>query len=234
MLKKTISCTLLIFSVFQLNAQFFDGFGLFVGGTASKHRFVNSSSYDAIFLTHTIPVPTHKSKELFFFSVGIFKEFLSFKHFKWQTEIEYCRKGAIEKIFTTNQFSEISTSNKYINLEWNNFIKLKGNEGYRGIPYFMIGFRLDYNLTRKLTTYNEITNLVPKIKVSPDLGIGYEFVNYGNWRLFTEGHYNPDIIKIRTNNIIFSQRMWELRVGIVGRIDKSEKCNTPKYNGSYY
>lgn len=234
MLKKTFNSIILLFFVFQSNAQFFDGFGVFVGGTSSRHRYVNNSSYDAVFLTHIIPAPTHKSKELFYFSIGTFKEFLSYKHFKWQTEFEYCRKGAVEKIVNNMPTTETTGKNQYTNIEWNNFIKLIGNEGYRGVPYLMLGIRLDYNLKRSLTAYYQISNLVPKIMATPDIGIGYEFVNYGNWRLFSEGHYNPDLNKIKSANIIFSQRMWELRVGLIRRIDKSEKCNTPKYNGSYY
>jgi hypothetical protein len=234
MLKKTSSCILFFFIVFQSNAQFFDGFGVFLGGTSSRHRYVNTSSFDAVFLTHTIPAPSHKSKELFYFSVGAFKEFLSYKHFKWQTEFAYCRKGAVEKILIDMPTTENTATNKYTNLEWNNFIKLIGNEGYRGIPYLMLGIRLDYNVKRSLAAYYPISNLVPKIMATPDIGIGYEFINYGNWRLFSEGHYNPDVKKIKSANIIFSQRMWELRIGLIGRIDKSEKCNTPKYNGSYY
>jgi hypothetical protein len=124
MLKKTFNSIILLFFVFQSNAQFFDGFGVFMGGTSSRHRYVNNSSYDAVFLTHIIPAPTHKSKELFYFSIGTFKEFLSYKHFKWQTEFEYCRKGAVEKIVNNMPSTETTGKNQYTNIEWNNFIKL--------------------------------------------------------------------------------------------------------------
>ena len=238
MIKKIIICFALIHLSAQMNAQFFRGVGFFIGGTSSSHRYKNSLAVDSLNFLHTLPAPSHRSGEFIYFSGGILAEFLSHRHFRWQTEFEYCKKGAKERALLVPWPVERAgaSNNTYTNIEWNNYLKYFLNEGYRGTFYFMIGARLDYNLSRSLTAYTAVANLVPKIKVSPDVALGYEFITYRRWKPFIEGHYNPDILKKRLDNVTFYGRMWEIRVGLIYRPKgrSIDDCNAPKYHGSGY
>ena len=237
MIKKIIFCIAFIQLIFQVEAQFFRGFGLFVGGTTSSHRYINTEPVDPNFFTHTVPAPSHRSGEFMYFSVGLLGEFLKYDHIRWQTELEYCKKGAVERplLFPWPAVRGGATPNTYTNIQWNNFVKIIGNEGYRGTPYLMLGGRLEYNLSRQITAYAPVAGLVPKITITPDVGVGYEFTSFSKWHLFTEVHYNPDAIKIKTGSVVFWQRMWEVRIGIIYRPKKSiDDCNAPRYHGSDY
>jgi hypothetical protein len=236
MIKKVIAATLVFLSI-QMNAQFFRGVGLFVGGTTASHRYVNAHPIDEEFFAHTFPAPSHRSGELISFSVGLLGEFLKYDHIRWQTELEYCTKGAIESplIAPWPPVHAGPSPNAYQNIEWNNFAKIFGNEGYRGTPYLMLGARLDYNFSRSITAYHAVAGTAPKINLSPDVGIGYEFSSYSKWHIFTEFHYNPDAIKRPVGTVLFWGRMFELRLGIIYRPRKAlDDCNAPRYQGADY
>jgi hypothetical protein len=80
-----------------------------------------------------------------------------------------------------------------------------------------------------------VADLVPKFKISPDAAVGFEFASFSKWHVFTEVHYNPDILKKRLGNVAFYGRMWELRVGLIYRPRKAlDDCNAPRYHGSDY
>lgn len=237
MIKKLVICLALIHFTTQMNAQFFRGIGFFVGGTTSSHRYVNSLQVDSFNFAHTLPAPSHRSGELISYSGGIFAEFLKYQRIRWQTEIEYCTKGAKERpLLVPWPISRGGvTRNIYRNIQWNNFLKVFFNEGYRGIPYIMLGARLDYNFSRSLGAYTAVADLVPKFKISPDAAVGFEFASFSKWHVFTEVHYNPDILKKRLGNVAFYGRMWELRVGLIYRPRKAlDDCNAPRYHGSDY
>lgn len=89
-----------------------------------------------------------------------------------------------------------ATANAFTNIQWNNFAKIFGNYGRRGIPYWMLGARLEYNMARAITAYGAVAGLVPKITVTPDVGVGYEFNSRRRWHFFTEVHYNPDGLRL--------------------------------------
>ena len=237
MLKKIVIGIVLIQFSLQANAQFFRGVGLFVGATTSSQRYINRLPVDEQNFSHTLPAPSHRSGELISFSVGLLGEFLRYDHIRWQTELEYCTKGAIEHplLEPWPAVRGGATANSYQNIEWNNFLKIFGNEGYRGTPYLMLGARLDYNFARSITAYGAVAGVVPKINLTPDVGVGYEFASYSKWHVFTEVHYNPDAIKMVVDPVIFWGRMWELRLGIIYRPKKSlDDCNAPRYHGSDY
>lgn len=236
MIKKVIVIVLVVLSV-QANAQFFRGVGFFIGGTTASHRYVNLHPLDVDYFAHTFPAPSHRSGEYINFSVGLLGEFLKYDHIRWQTELEYCSKGAIERplLEPWPMVRGGATANVYQNIEWNNFLKIFGNEGYRGTPYVMLGARLDYNFARAITAYAPVAGLVPKLNVSPDVAVGYEFASYSKWHLFTEFHYNPDAIKMHVGDVVFWQRMFELRVGLIYRPQKAlDDCNAPRYHGADY
>lgn len=221
----------------QVKSQFFRGVGIFAGATMSSHRYVNPTPVDSFYFTHTQPAPAHRSAEYFSWSVGILGEFLKYDHIRWQTEIEYCNKGAIERplLFPWPAVRGGPTANTYANIQWNNFAKIFMNEGYRGTPYLMLGGRLEYNISRAITAYPAVAGLMPKITVTPDVGVGYEFSAYSPFKLFTEFHYNPDLIKVHTGPVVFWNRTFELRVGVIYRPQKSlDDCNAPRYHGTDY
>lgn len=237
MIKKIIICFALFHLTSQMNAQFFRGVGLFVGATTTSHKYINTTPIDPDFFTHTVPAPSHRSAEFIYFSVGLFGEFLKYEHIRWQTEFEYCKKGGVERPMGIPMTGERgpATPNTYTNIQWNNFAKIFGNEGYRGIPYLMLGARLEYNLSRSIGAYGAVAGAVPKINITPDVGVGFEFTSYSKWHLFTEIHYNPDAIKLKVESVAFNQRMWELRVGIIYRPRKAlDDCNAPRYHGSNF
>ncbi len=80
MFKKIIICFALLHLTFQMNAQFFRGFGFFVGPTTSSHRYKNLNPIDNSTFAHAIPAPSHRSGEFVYFSVGILGEFLKYDH----------------------------------------------------------------------------------------------------------------------------------------------------------
>lgn len=237
MLKKIIIVTFLFNLSHQVNAQFFRGFGLFVGGTTTSHRYINKLDVDENFYLHTVPAPSHRSGEYISYSGGLLGEFLPYDHIRWQTEFEYCTKGAKERplLEPWPPVRGDVTVNKYQNIQWNNFLKIFGNEGYRGTPYIMLGARLEYNLSKSITAYSAVAGKVGKITVTPDAALGYEFASFSKWHVFTEVHYNPDAIRIKVDPVVFWQRMWEVRLGIIYRPKKSlDDCNAPRYHGSDY
>jgi hypothetical protein len=236
-MKKIILSIVLLTATINLQAQFFRGVGIFVGITESSHRYINTAREDDSLFTHTYPAPSHRSAEYFSFSVGILGEFLKYQNFRWQTEIEYCNKGAVEsQLLDRWPITRAGASaNAFSYIQWNNFAKIFMNEGYRGTPYFMLGARLEYNLQRGITAYPEVMAAVPKITVSPDVAIGYEFITYSKWKPFVELHYNPDLIKTHVGSVAQWNRTIELRVGVIYRPQKAfDDCNAPRYHGSDY
>lgn len=239
MFKKIIICLAILHLTFQMNAQFFRGAGFFVGPTTSSHRYKNLNLPDNETFAHAIPAPSHRSGELISFSVGIFGEFLKYDHIRWQTEFEYATKGGIERpaiVLGTGQRSG-ATANAFTNIQWNNFAKIFGNYGRRGIPYWMLGARLEYTMARAITAYAAVAGLVPKINLTPDVGVGYEFNSRRRWHFFTEVHYNPDGLRlIAPGGVVFWQRMFELRIGLIYRPKRKaiDDCNAPRYHGSNY
>jgi hypothetical protein len=238
MFKKIIICFALFHLTVQVNAQFFRGVGLFVGATTSSDRYRNLNPVDNVTFAHALPAPSHRSGEIPYFSVGLLGEFLKYDHIRWQTELEYCNKGGIENpsVAPGTGIRAGATANTFQMIQWNNFAKIFGNEGYRGTPYLMLGARLDYNFARAISAYAAVAGLSPKINLSADAGIGYEFASFSKWHIFTEFHYNPDVIKfIAPGPVAYWHRMFELRLGIIYRPRKAlDDCNAPRYHGSNY
>ena len=237
MIKKIVIVGIICQMTFSLQAQFLRGIGVFAGLTESSHRYINRLPVDSITFLHTYDAPSHRSAEYFSWSVGILGEFLKYYKFRWQTEIEYCNKGAIEKPLLNRYIGDRgdAVANKYANIQWNNFAKYFFNEGYRGTPYIMIGVRIEYNLTRDITAYAPVSGAVPKLSFTPDVALGYEFVTYSKFKPFVELHYNPDLLKLRVGDVTMRNRTLELRIGVIFRPKKSlDDCNAPRFRGKNY
>lgn len=237
MVKKIIICSVLCQLSLHIHAQFFRGIGLFVGVTESSHRYVNTHPEDDTTFLHTYAAPSHRSAEYFNFSVGLLGEFLKYDHVRWQTEIEFCNKGAIERPLLNRYTGDRgpAVANSYGNLQWNNYLKYFFNEGYRGTPYIMLGARIEYNVMRATPAYAAVSGAVPKLSVTPDVALGFEFISYNKFKPFVELHYNPDLIKLHVGDVTMWNRTLELRVGIIFRPKKAlDDCNAPRFRGKNY
>lgn len=222
----------------SFSQKFLRGFGFFIGATESAHRYVNKLPVDSFNFAHTYNAPTHRSAEYFSWSVGILGEFLKYDRIRWQTEFEYCNKGAVENELLDRVTGERAGKavNSYANIQWNNFAKIFLNEGYRGTSYFMIGGRIEYNIRRTTPAYSLVSGAIPKISVTPDVALGYEFVAYSKLKPFVELHYNPDLIKFKQDPVIMWNRTLELRVGLIFRPSGKplDDCNAPRFRGKAY
>ncbi len=220
--------------------QFLRAWAVFAGETSSRHRYKNKYPLDFQSdptFQHANP-PSHKSTEFESWSAGIFLEMLRSDVWRWQTELEYCNKGAKENVLL-NPITDAQQkmTNKLTYIQWNNFLKRYINIGLRRPTYIMIGVRAEYLFSKSTPAY--YAGSFKKFWASPDIGIGMEFKLRGNWSLFAEEHYNPDawFQYSRDNNKVWGMnRTWETRVGIIYRIKQGIgaydlDCNAPKYHG---
>lgn len=236
MIKKLFILCLLMELSFQANAQFFRGIGIFVGPNTSRQRYknLNPQGDPNLGLLPYIP-PSHKSAELPQFAVGLFVELLKKKHIRWQTELEFTHKGATENALVNPYTGQrVAGVNNYSYIQWNNYAKFLLEPGYRGFWYGMLGPKLEYNLARSTPAYAPWSGALPKINVSADAGIGYEFTAYSPFKFYAELHYNPDVYPQGFHDrVLITNRTWELRVGIILRPQKSlDDCNAPRYHGN--
>jgi len=88
-------------------------------------------------------------------------------------------------------------------------------ELYSGIPYILIGPRLEYRF-KHATASPEITGKFNTFQVSPSVGAGWEFMVYSSLKPFVEIHYNPDIKlnAYKVDPLEIKNRAWEIRVGL--------------------
>ena len=181
---------------FNAKAQFFNSWGIMGGGTLAKQKWEFSE-----------PDVTQKKKNIIGFNVEVFAEFFTHENFTWRTEIEYNKKGCLDK--DSGNFK-----NKLSYLSWNNFIKIR-TELFGGTPYLLLGPKLEYLLSQG-TSSPPITGNFNKFQLSPDAGLGWEFVVFTNVKPFLELHYNPDIglNAYKKDNLAIKNRAWELRIGL--------------------
>jgi hypothetical protein len=218
------------------NAQFIQGLGVFGAGTSSRHDYENNNNPDSTFLHLLYPEP-HRSAERLSWGAGIVAEMLPFSGFRWQSEIEYINKGAKEANYLVNQYTgeREKRVNKYKYIAWNNFAKFR-LETFNFTSSLLIGARLEYMLGSSTPAYSNIAGNFKQLWISPDVGVGFEPYSFRKIKIFTELHYNPDVRRqYNDNNILASNRTWELRVGIMYRKKKMNDmdCNAPRYHDPY-
>jgi hypothetical protein len=234
----------IIFSWFFLegNAQFFRGAGIFVGPNSTAHRYRNlrdAQKDPAVFDEAIYYPPSHYSHDYFAYAVGVFAEFLRYDHIRWQTEIEYTMKGAIEREIVDHYLGTRggTAANVYQYIQWNNYLKFMGNIGKRGQSYSMIGAKIEYKLSSATPVFAPVAATFPKIWVSGDVGVGYEFFTWKRLHPFVEFHFNPDVMyQPPRGGVTARSRTFELRIGLIFRpMPKSiDDCNAPTYHGNYY
>jgi hypothetical protein len=229
----------LLLLVFETNAQFFRGVGLFVAGNSSMHRYRNFNVKDPNnFDYNAYYVDNHHSHDLQSFGVGLVLEFLRYDNVRWQTEIEYTNKGGLDREFNPYTGEKAGYApNMYTQIQWNNFLKYFLPPGDKGQPYFMLGGRLEYTMSRAITSYAVVSGTRPTVWFSGDVGIGYERFTWKRFHPFIEFHWNPDIIyQPAVAGSTMRNRTYELRIGIMYRPLRKgiDDCNAPKYHGNYY
>ena len=250
-MKKLILFFLLI-SLLKTNAQFFRGFGIFGAFTHSAHRYQNKNANLKDPLTdnyiNALPggdkytayyPPSHYSHEYFSWGAGLFAEFLSHDHIRWQTEFEYTHKGAKEKEITDLLFGTRAGSfgtNKYTYIQWNNYLKYFGAFGLPNNIYLMPGIRLEYLFRKSTPVFSDYSSAFKTIWFSGNVGLGYEFPILRKISMFVEYHWNPDILRTKKDNVFIRNRTYELRVGLIYRPRRKsiDDCNDPRYHGPAY
>jgi hypothetical protein len=211
-MKKLILFAIIILSALQSNAQFLNGIGVTIGGTAANEKFKFRE-----------PISISRKNYIFGFNASVFLECLSHDNVRWITEIQYNQKGSIDKQ------PEASYANQLQYLCWNNYLKFR-YEMYRIIPYVMVGPRLEYALAQG-TSSPVITGSFLPFHVSAAVGGGLEFVSYTNFKFFVEGFYNPDIMPAYIDPLLhINNKAFELRIGLKYEFaGRKETCNTPTY-----
>jgi len=240
-MRKTLPFIFLIFVLRTPAQSIYKGVGIFGALTQSAHYFENldtdkKSGYDTLYKYFS--PQTHISKEFFNWGAGIFVE-LGKERVRWQTELEYCNKGAKEMGLVnayTGDRTGVYSANKYTYIQWNNYAKFYyplGNAHW----YWMAGARLEYLFKQTLTVvYPPFDGTFPKFWFSGDVAAGYELHLFKKFSAFAEYHYNPDVIRHTHDNTKIRNRTLELRLGIVMRPRKRQidDCNAPVYRGPAY
>ncbi len=246
-MKKVVFIFLLVLTGMEVSAQFFRGVGLFVAVNSSAHRYRNINPKtinrgDPNFLTdaqNQYYPDNHHTHDLQLWGVGLVGEFLRYDKLRWQTELEYTMKGAIDSEYLWQIDAEAPAApNVFTQIQWNNFLKYFLHEGRKGAQYVMAGIRLEYTMSRAISSYAILTAVRPTVWFSGDVGVGYEFFTWKKWHPFVEFHWNPDLVYQPSPipGASMRNRTYELRIGIMFRpLPKSiDDCNAPKFHGNYY
>src|SRR5689334_8463590 len=96
---RKIIVILLVSGSLQVQSQkLFKGVGVFGALTVSKHSYKNldTDKKDTTFVYADYYPESHVSKEFLNWGAGIFLELSRNENVRWQTELEYCNKGAKE------------------------------------------------------------------------------------------------------------------------------------------
>ncbi len=244
---------IVIILIFAVNlgfsqGSFFKGIGFFVAATQSCHNYKNLDQDKKDFAndnpgnfndSYYYP-QSHVSKEYFnVISGGLFAEFSKRDNIRWQTELEYIKKGAREKEVTNHFTGERAggfSTNKYVYFQWNNYLKFYNPIGYKAHWYLMPGVRIEYLFRKSISAMSPVAGGFPTFWFSASIGAGYEAPLVKNWYWFAEYHWNPDVLAHKIGNVKARNRTFELRVGLVWRPKqrKIDDCNAPRYNGPAY
>ena len=240
---------IILFFPVLLQAQYgsvFKGIGIFMSGTESVHYYRNldmgkREEFAANYATHPeyyYPRDYIGRESFNVLSGGIFAEFGRSDGLRWQTEAEWIKRS-IKSKDVSDPISGAMTGyskRKYKYIEWNNYLKFYNSVGYLSAWYIMPGIRLQYLFSAGSGAYANFDGNFAKIWFSGDIGAGYEFGFTKKIFMFSEFHWNPEILSHRFDRIRVRNRTFELRVGIVYRPRKKsiDDCNAPKYRGPAY
>lgn len=205
-MKKAVFLLVVCCFSFSLKAQFFNGFGVMGGATFARQKWYFNDVDE-----------TSKKKYKIGFNACLFAEFFSGDYVRWRSEIQYNQKGCVNKTDSTKYKDKID----YIC--WNNFLIFRV-ELYSGIPYLLIGPRVEYRF-KQATASPEVTGDYKTFQFSPSVGAGWEFMVYSSLKPFVEIHYNPDIKlnAYKVDPLEIKNKVWEIRAGIKFVFDNKSK-----------
>jgi hypothetical protein len=221
MKKSRIIFVLLLACSFAANAQFFNAIGIAAGVSYNKEGWSNEQWGT-------------QEKYLLRYNGAIIAEFFDDPKYQWRSELMYNMLG-VKELYLQNTF--INQTN-YIT--FNNYWKYK-HEFYKWIPYFLIGPRVAYLMTRSAGIFGDVIGGMYTIHVSAAAGIGVEKVCYSRFKPFIEFFYNHDIMPSFIGNVgsiapitsplyhtilseTIMQRDYELRIGVKYHIKGKPKC----------
>ena len=226
-MKKKFLPTFLILNfsfLISIHAQFLQGIGFTLGGTAANQKWkISPPDPDPNGFGNT----TERKKFVFGFNGAVFAEFIDDENFHWQSEIQFNQKGAKNKV---NDSTKYTSRLNYIS--WNNYLKYKW-ELVSIAPYFFAGPQLEYLLSQR-DPNPFVTDRYKKLHVSIGVGAGIELLTLGRFKPFVEAIYNPDLISkaYTTTPLKIKNRAYEIRIGFKISLKKGKKdmdCNAPTY-----
>lgn len=241
-MKKNLLILFIFSSVFLYAQKFkFKGAGIYGAGLSSAHHYVNKErdlKVDTQFVDRYYYPQNHISKDFINWGAGVFAEFSTRNDIRWQTELEYANKGAREMEISDRYMGTRTGSyglNKYTYFQWNNYVKVFNKLG-TGQWYWMLGARVEYLFKKSATVFTPYSSSLKTIWFSGDVGAGYEMRLLKKFNIFFEGHWNPDVIPTKVDQVRIRNRTFELRVGIVYRKRKKgvDDCTAPVYKGPAY
>ncbi len=152
------------------NAQFFQGFGVTLGGTYSNQKWMLNNDDDI------------RQRYKLSFNGSVFAEMFDHDYTRWITEIEYNRKGYRQR-FPVDDKGAVQAN--YVS--WNNYLKFR-QELYDVTPYWYIGPKVEYYLNGSMPVP------MSQIHVTGATGIGIELISFDPWIWLLDFQWNPDIM----------------------------------------
>jgi hypothetical protein len=208
-MKKTLTLISFLFLISYSQAQFLNSFGINVGANMAEHLWrVNTNQH---------PVPTYYDDDQrwkYNWNLGVFAELGQNEHIRWDTELQYNHKGGIDVDKFHKATPEPTTTTHAC---WNNYLKFR-YELYRGVPYILLGIRLEYVVSTATTSPEVARGPFVPLQITPAVGVGWEFITYGAIKPFVEFIYNPSPVigppSYHVLDLTLYNREMELRAGI--------------------
>jgi len=181
--------------------------------------------------------PLAQERYLLGFNAAVLAELFHHPVYRWRIELGYNELGTTELMYVPAG-QKIAARTNYISL--NNYLKVNFKEETSAfIPYFLIGPRVEYLLTRGSGVYQAQYDAFYKFHVTGSIGIGAEMTWRNALRPFAEVLYNHDLMvsyhyngdPVGGNNFYptdFIYRGYELRIGLKYFFDGIPKDVCPK------
>lgn len=200
------------------NAQFFQGFGVTLGGTYSTQKLKFSDDEKL------------RQRYKLSFNASAFAEWFDHDYIRLITEVEYNRKGSRMRypIDTKDPLKANYAS-------FNAFLKFR-QELYDVTPYWYIGPKAEYFIGG-----DNIYSIDPfkQIHVTGATGIGIEYLNFDPWIWLLDFQWNPDIMHSLSSNRDASELVnpivhrvrhnaFELKLGVKFK-GKKRRTSCPAY-----
>jgi hypothetical protein len=190
-------------------AQILNSIGVNVGANMSEHLWRVYTD------AHHVPYYyDDDQKWKYSWNLGVFAELFQNDFFRWDTELQYNHKGGVD-MDKTHKNAALPTTTTHVC--WNNYAKFR-YELYRGIPYILLGIRLEYVMSTATASPPVARGPFIPIQITPAVGVGWEFITYGMIKPFIEYIYNPSPVigppSYHYSDLTLYNKEMELRVGV--------------------